>query len=77
MMDQFTKTYLDIINESSNEKQFVVMWYINGTSTEGIWTCIAHTKSEAEANFKKTLPKRKKYDDPNVPLHQPECIYHH
>jgi hypothetical protein len=63
-MDNFTKAYLDIINESSNEKQFVVMWYINGTSTEGIWKCIAHTKSEAEASFKKTLPRRKKYSDP-------------
>ena len=35
-----------------------------GTPTEGIWTCTANTKSEAEANFKKTLPKRKKYSDP-------------
>ena len=63
-MDKFTKAYLDIINESSNEKQFVVMWYINGTPTEGIWTCIANTKFEAEVKFKKTLPKRKKYSDP-------------
>ena len=63
-MDKFTKAYLDIINESSNEKQFVVMWFINGTPSEGIWTCTANTKSEAEANFKKTLPKRKKYSDP-------------
>ena len=63
-MDKFTKSDLDIINESSDEKQFVVMWFINGTTTRGIWTCIANTKSEAEANFKKTLPKRKKYDDP-------------
>ena len=63
-MDKFTKVYLDIINESSNEKQFVVMWYINATTTRGIWKCIAHTKSEAEAKFKKTLPRRKKYSDP-------------
>ena len=63
-MDKFTKAYLDIISESSNEKQFVVMWYINGTPTEGIWKCIANTKSEAEAKFKKTLPRRKKYSDP-------------
>lgn len=63
-MDKFTQTYLDIINESSNEKQFVVMWFINATTTRGIWKCIAHTKSEAEAKFKKTLPRRKKYDDP-------------
>ena len=53
-MDNFTKAYLDIINESSNEKQFVVMWFINGTPTTGIWTCIENTKYEAEANFKKT-----------------------
>lgn len=63
-MDKFTEAYLDIISESSDEKQFVVIWFINGTPTTGIYTCIAHTKSEAEANFKKTLPKRKKYDDP-------------
>ena len=63
-MDKFNKAYLDIISESSNEKQFVVMWFINGTTTRGIWTCIAHTKSEAETKFKKTLPRRKKYDDP-------------
>ena len=53
-----------MISESSNEKQFVVMWFINGTPTEGIWTCTANTKSEAEAKFKKTLPRRKKYSDP-------------
>ena len=53
-----------MISESSNKKQFVVMWFINGTPTEGIWTCTANTKFEAEANFKKTLPKRKKYSDP-------------
>ena len=63
-MDKFNKAYLDIISESSDEKQFVVMWFINGTPTEGIWTCTANTKSEAEAKFKKTLPRRKKYDDP-------------
>ena len=63
-MDKFTEAYLDIISESSNKKQFVVMWFINGTPTEGIWKCIANTKSEAEANFKKTLPRRKKYSDP-------------
>lgn len=63
-MDKFNKAYLDIISESSDEKQFVVMWFINGTSTRGIWTCIANTKSEAEAKFKKTLPRRKKYSDP-------------
>lgn len=63
-MDKFNKAYLDIISESSNEKQFVVMWFINGTTTRGIWTCIANTKSEAEAKFRKTLPRRKKYSDP-------------
>lgn len=63
-MDKFNKAYLDIISESSDEKQFVVMWFINGTSTRGIWKCIANTKSEAEAKFKKTLPRRKKYSDP-------------
>ena len=63
-MDKFNKVYLDIISESSDEKQFVVMWFINGTPTEGIWTCTANTKSEAEAKFKKTLPRRKKYSDP-------------
>lgn len=63
-MDKFNKAYLDIISESSDEKQFVVMWFINGTTTRGIWTCTANTKSEAEAKFKKTLPRRKKYDDP-------------
>lgn len=63
-MDNFNKANLDIISESSNEKQFVVMWFINCTTTHGIWKCIANTKSEAEAKFKKTLPRRKKYDDP-------------
>ena len=63
-MDKFNKAYLDIISESSNEKQFVVMWFINATTTRGIWTCIANTKSEAEAKFRKTLPRRKKYSDP-------------
>ena len=63
-MDKFNKAYLDIISESSDEKQFVVMWFINGTTTRGIWTCTANTKSEAEAKFKKTLPRRKKYSDP-------------
>lgn len=63
-MDKFNKAYLDIISESSDEKQFVVMWFINGTTTRGIWKCIANTKSEAEAKFKKTLPRRKKYSDP-------------
>lgn len=63
-MDNFNNAYLNIISESSNEKQFVVMWFINCTTTHGIWKCIANTKSEAEAKFKKTLPRRKKYDDP-------------
>ena len=36
-----------MISESSNKKQFVVMWFINGTPTEGIWTCTANTKFEA------------------------------